>query len=56
MSIHRATWATPSLVRRQKSEEKIGHKTLLWWLQEGMGKQAKQLSLGLGNLSDFSRR
>ena len=32
------------------------HKTLLWWLQEVMGKQAKQLSLGLGNLSDLSRR
>ena len=56
MSIHRATWGTPSLVRRQRSEEKVGHKTLLWWLQEVMGKQAKQLSLGLGNLSDLSRR
>lgn len=46
-SIHRGN---TSLVRRQKSEEKVGHKPLLWLLQEGMGKQAKQLSFGLGNL------
>ena len=39
----------------KRMREKVGHKTLLWLLQEGMGRQAKQLSLGLGNLSDFGR-
>lgn len=39
----------------RRMREKVGHKTLLWLLQEGMGRQAKQLNLGLGNLSDFGR-
>lgn len=50
------TEETPVWLGGRRVREKVGHKPLLWLLQEGMGKQAKQLSFGLGNLSDFSRR